>query len=345
MTGNKIQSTGSVPTLEDVARHANVSTATVSRCLNSPDRVVEKTRIRVLEAVAELGYSPNFGARALAAKRTNTIGAIIPTMENAIFARGIQAFQEELRERGVTLLIASSQYRADLEEEQIRTLVARGADALLLIGYDRSDEIYRFLENRGVPVLVAWAHDPSALPPSIGFDNKSAMMELAEEVIAQGHRKIGYISARLEANDRARERIAGVRAAMEKHGLDPDTLSLIETTYSIENGDLAFRQIAEMLTMPTVVMCGNDVLAVGALRAAKKLGLRVPEDVSVTGFDDIELASVAEPPLTTVHVPHRMMGREAARVLVGLINNAEELPSVMLKTSLCVRGTLGPVPS
>lgn len=343
MSGNKAQSMSSAPTLADVAQLANVSTATVSRCLNSPDLVVEKTRARVLAAVAELGYLPNFGARVLAAKHTNTIGAIIPTMENAIFARGIQAFQEELRERGVTLLVASSQYRVDLEEEQIRTLVARGADALLLIGYDRNEEIYRFLESRGIPVLIAWAHDPFAQPPSIGFDNKNAMTELAEEVISMGHRRIGYISAHLEGNDRARDRLAAVRATMERHGHDPDTLKLIETSYSIENGGIAFQEISGLPAPPTVVMCGNDVLAVGALLAAKKMGLRIPEDVSITGFDDIELASVAEPPLTTVHVPHRKMGREAARALVNMVNNVDEQTRIMLETHLCLRGTLASV--
>ena len=120
-----------IPTLEDVAAQSGVSTATVSRCLNSPGQVSKSTRERVMQAVSDLGYAPNFGARALAAKRTNTFGAIIPTMENAIFARGLQAFQDELREHGVTLLVASSSYSPDQEEEQIRSLVTRGADALL----------------------------------------------------------------------------------------------------------------------------------------------------------------------------------------------------------------------
>lgn len=175
-----------MPTLTDVARRAKVSTATVSRCLNAPDRVVEKTRKRVLEAVAELGYTPHFGAQALAAKRTNTFGAIVPTMENAIFARGLQAFQEVLEHRGITLLVASSSYRQDLEEKQIRTLVARGADALLLIGQDRRPEVYAFLQQREVPCVTAWVHDPGGAHPSIGFDNRRAMQRLARRVLPTG---------------------------------------------------------------------------------------------------------------------------------------------------------------
>ena len=333
------------PTLADVARRAAVSTATVSRCLNSPERVEEKTRDRVLDAVRDLGYSPNFGARALAAKRTNTIGAIIPTMENAIFARGLQAFQEELGTHGITLLVASSSYRPDLEEEQIRALVGRGADGLLLIGHHRSPDIYGFLEQHGVPALVAWVFDPAEQHMSIGFDNRAAMAELAREVIALGHRRIAVISAEQASNDRARARVEGIRAAMAEAGLDPLELDVIETPYGIDTGAAAFADLMTRAPRPSVVMCGNDVLAAGALRQARAMGIRVPDEVSVTGFDDIELASVAAPALTTVHVPHREMGGEAARMLVAMVRGQGPAESRQLATDLRWRDTLGPPPA
>ncbi len=294
-----------------------------------------------MAAVHQLGYAPNFNARALAARQTHTIGAVIPTMDNAIFARGLQAFQEELHRYGFTLLVASSQYRPDVEAEQIRALVARGADALLLIGYQRPDEIYEFLDMRGVPVLTAWAFDADEERPAIGFDNRLAMKTLADDVIALGHRSIGCISARIDDNDRARERVEGVRQAMTEAGLDVEHLALVETEYSIDNGSAAFAQLLQCQDRPSVVICGNDVLAVGALRAAQQMGLRVPDDISITGFDDIELARVVEPPLTTVHVPHREMGREAAKTLVGLVNGNEAVESRELSTTLCLRDTLG----
>ncbi len=330
----------SAPTIEDVARLANVSTATVSRCLNLPHRVVESTRKRVIAAVNELGYSPNFGARAMAANRTNTIAAIIPTMENAVFARGIQAFQEELHLHGVTLLVACSSYCAKLEGEQIRTLTARGADAFLLIGHHREDWIYRFLEKQSIPALSCWTYDAENPNLSIGFDNEAAMRDLTRAVLETGHRRIGYISAHMATNDRARARYLGIRAALEEGGLDPDKLSLIETPYGIDEGAEAFNQLMEGGEKPSVVMCGNDVLAVGALRGARERGMRVPQDISITGFDDIELARVTEPNLTTVHVPHREMGREAARLLVGMVNGEQPADSVRLETTLCLRGSL-----
>jgi LacI family transcriptional regulator len=344
MASQQATSKSSVPTLEDVARRAVVSTATVSRCLNSPDRVSQDTRDRVMKAVRELGYAPNFGARALAARRTNTFGAIIPTMENAIFARGLQAFQEELGQNGVTLLVASSSYRPELEEEQIRTLVARGADALLLIGHDRTPQSYAFLERRKIPFVVAWAYDETKARISIGFRNREAMKALALRVLDIGHRAIGVITAERAGNDRARERVEGVSDAMTERGLDPTGIRLVETPYSIANGGRAFAELMRGSTPPTAILCGNDVLAAGALSMARTMGISVPGDVSITGFDDIEIAEIVTPALTTVHVPHRDMGRGAARLLVALRNGEDVGSSVELPATVTWRDSLGPVP-
>ncbi|MCK0167697.1 LacI family DNA-binding transcriptional regulator [Jannaschia sp. S6380] len=329
----------STPTLEDVARAAGVSTATVSRCLNRPDRVVAATRDRVMAAVETLGYTPNFAARVMAARRTFTIGAIIPTMENAIFARGLQAFQEALHEKGYTLLVASSAYRPDMEAEQIRALVARGADGLLLIGHDRDGGLYDYLERQGVPALIAWSYAAEAALPSIGFDNRAAMRALTEEVLALGHRRIGVISAMVEGNDRARDRVQGVRDAV---GDAP--LRVIETTYGVETGAAAFDALMSDEAPPTAVICGNDVLAVGAMTRARERGIAVPRDVSITGFDDLEIARIVAPPLTTVHVPHREMGRRAAHALVAMVEGGGAAPAVELATRMELRGSLGPPP-
>jgi LacI family transcriptional regulator len=332
------------PTLHDVAALAKVSTATVSRCLNLPDQVTENTRKKVMKAVDDLGYSPNFGARAMAARRTNTIGAIIPTMENAIFARGLQAFQEELRDNGFTMLVASSSYRPDIEEEQIRSLVARGADALLLIGHDRDGAIYKFLETQMVPTLIVWSYNPEIDRPSVGFDNKAAMRKMAQEVLQRGHRRLALISAEIALNDRARERLEGIRAAMCDAGLDADALEVIETPYGIENGAEAFGVLMAKKDRPTAVLCGNDVLAAGAMSRAHELGLKVPDDVSITGFDDIELAQVVYPALTTVHVPHREMGRQAARALVDMVHEGIAITPVDLGAEVMIRESLGDAP-
>jgi len=330
----------SAPTLTDVAKKAGVSTATVSRCLNTPDRVAKRTRDKVEDAIAMLGFTPNFGARVMASKRTYTIGAIIPTMENAIFARGLQAFQDELYKQGYTLLVASSSYDPKIEEEHIRTLVSRGVDGLLLIGHDRRPEIIDYLEDKNIPALVAWAYEPNARLPSVGFNNSAAMSELASHVIGLGHRQIGMISAWTQGNDRARARVRAVQQTMSETGLNSDKLALIETDYGVETGAIAFDKIMKLAHPPTVILCGNDVLAVGVLRQSKIRGINVPNDISVTGFDDIEIARITTPELTTMHVSHRRMGKKAAITLIDIIKGRCFSFSTELETRLVIRASL-----
>ena len=344
------------PKLEDVAARAGVSTATVSRCLNNPAVVSDATRKKVLDAVRAMGYAPNFGAQALAARRTNTFGAIVPTMENAIFARGLQAFQEALRQQGITLLVASSSYSPELEEQQIHSLVARGADALLLIGHDRPPKCYSFLQKRQVPYVIAWVYDGDEGRVSIGFDNRKAMKSLADAVLDRGHRRLALITAAVQLcpmvlaaadrrnNDRARQRSQGLVDAMTARGLDPETLAVVETAYSIANGAQALEQLMHTTPRPTAVMCGNDVLAAGALTQARKMGLDVPGDLSITGFDDIEIAEIVTPALTTVHVPHRNMGKGAASLLFAMRAGEDPGPSVELEATVILRDSLGPAP-
>lgn len=329
-----------LPTLEDVAREANVSTATVSRCLNQSGKVTDETRQRVMSAVERLGYTPNFGARALAAKRTQTIGAIIPTMENAIFARGLQAFQETLNEQGYTLLVSSNGYDPEREAEQIRTLLARGADGLLLIGYDRDETLYEYLEMRGTPYLISWAHRKDDRHPAIGFDNFQSMLDLTELVLEEGHRNIAIISGITQGNDRAADRVAGIRAGLNRFGNGASEIGCIEMPYTVENGSEAFEALMKGDTRPTAIMCINDVLAAGALQKAQEMGIDVPEDVSITGFDDIEIASLVTPKLTTVHVPHRDMGSLAAQELINLIEKKVSPRSFQLESSIRRRNSL-----
>lgn len=331
-----------LPTLQDVADLAAVSTATVSRCLNNSGHVTEKTRLKVQQAIQTLGYSPNFGAQALAAKRTNTIGAIIPTMENAIFARGMQAFQETLAENGITLIIASCSYRPELEEEQIRSLVARGADALLLIGQSRPAATYQFLARRNIPYVLAWAHKKESQHCYIGFDNQAAAQTITRQVLELGHRNLGVIVGLTRNNDRARDRITGIEHAIADYGAQTAPLQVIEAEYTFQEGAKALDQLLANPSPPTAVICGNDVLAVGAVKRAKQLGLAVPEDLSITGFADIEVSELIDPELTTVHVPHREMGIAAAKSLIAMLKTQTPVESHLLETRIVNRQSLGP---
>ena len=209
-----------------------------------------------------------------------------------------------------------------------------------LIGYERDQAIYDYLERRSIPTVLAWASSPDKAHPFVGFDNKAAMRGLADMVIEMGHRRIGVISGVIAGNDRAAGRLTGIKESWQSHGFDIENLAIIETPYDIEGGGKAFEKLMAADLKPTVIMCGNDVLATGVISKAREMGLSVPDDVSVTGFDDIELARCVWPPLTTVHVPHRQMGREAANALIDLIEKRSTNISRELDVSIVMRGSL-----
>lgn len=328
------------PTLADVARMAGVSTASISRALNDPDKVSKPTRDRIEQAIDTLGYTPNFGGRALASNRTNTVGAIIPSMANAMFASGVQAFQEVLAEAGVNLLLASTGYDPEQELRQIKALIAHGAGGLLLIGEARPRETRDFLAKRRVPHVISWCFRPEAGQLFVGFDNRQAAYEATGRVLALGHRRIGMISGQHQGNDRARDRHAGVAAAIADFGQGAALTHTVEAVYRLERGAEAFAQIMSDPVPPTALMCGNDVLAAGALMRARDMGLHVPGRVSVVGFDDIGIASAVTPPLTTVRVPQIEMGRWAAQVLLAQLSGEGDVRSVHLPTEFIDRGSL-----
>ncbi len=241
---------GTAPTLDDVARAAGVSAATISRCINSPDRVAESTRRRVQDAIDRLGYTPNFGGRALATRRTNIVGAVIPSMANAIFAEGIQAFQEELSREKVTLLIGSSNYDPDYEFEQIQTLISHGADGLLLVGSNRPERTQRFLDARRIPTLNVWCFQPDPDQLFVGFDNSRAGADIARLVIEYGHRNLAIVSGICEGNDRAADRLAGMKQAIGAEGIDLKQVTVLQTKYSFEHAARAFDTIIAQSPSP-----------------------------------------------------------------------------------------------
>jgi len=328
------------PTLEDVALSSKVSTATVSRYLNNPEKVAKSTRSQIQKTIQKLGYTPNLGGRMLASNKVRMVGAIIPTMANAMFSNGIQAFQEELSKNGITLLIASSGYDPKQELQQIQSLLASGAGGLLLIGAERPKKTVRFLNQRNLPYVIAWAFQEELNGYYAGFNNRLAAYDLAKVVIDHGHKKIAMIAGISENNDRAGGRIDGVKDAIADH---PDTVrlvDLIETKYRMEAGGNAFDTLMSKVSKPSVIMCGNDVLAAGVIMRARQRGIRVPEDVSVTGFDDLNIASALAPSLTTVRVPHYAMGRAAAKLLLKLIQKDEKAKSAEFGTEIILRDSL-----
>jgi LacI family transcriptional regulator len=330
------------PTQLDIARQAGVSTATVSRVLNRSPLVKPGLRTRVEAVMRELGYFPHAAARALASRRTYTIGAIIPTLNNAIFAAGISALERELQAAGYTLLVAVSNYDLEAEAVQVHRLLERGVEGLLLVGNDHADAVYESLARSETVYVNTWAYDPRLRRPNVGFSNRKAARALVDHLVGLGHRRIGMFAGIAAGNDRARDRLEGVCEELATHGLSLDPHATAQMPYSIREARQALARLAEQDRLPTALICGNDVIALGALFEAVQRGIPVPQQLSITGFDNLPLTEHIRPAITTIDVPAVDMGRAAARALLSATAQRSRVRSRELAAPLLVRETTAP---
>lgn len=330
--------------LADVAARAKVSTATVSRVLNNPEKVT-KTKRRLIESVIEeLGYIPDGAARALASRRSRAIGAVAPTLDNAIFAEGIQALQRRLKQLGYTLLVASHEYDIDEEAREVRTLIRQGIEGVMLVGSIHNPRLPQLLENHKIPYVNCWSYHPDAPEPCIGFDNKRAARRITKYLLDLGHREFAVIVGHTNNNDRATDRLRGVIEELDTEGIELADESILERLYSVKHGREAMSLLLHRAARPSAVICGNDVLALGAMAECLRSGARVPEEISITGFDDLEISSQLTPALTTMRVPAAQMGKRAADFLVARINGETTVAHTEIDAELMVRETTGKPP-
>ena len=308
--------------------------------LNSPDRVSAKVVPRIEQAVLTLGYVPNAVGRALASQQSNIVGALIPSLGNAMFANGLQAFQETLAQEDLAVIFATTAYNLDEEARQVRNLLSQGASSLLLIGKARHPDTQEILAQRRIPYVLAWCYGEDEDHTYIGFDNAAAAHMAAEKALGFGHRQVGLICGLGAENDRAEDRKVGFQKAVNAAPKARLTASL-EVDYKLEAGRVAFQQLMTQAPETTAILCGNDVLAAGAMMGARDQGLRVPEDVSIVGFDDIGLARVLTPALTTVRIPQHQMGTLAAAALIQKRKDPSAGTSIALNTEFILRGSLG----
>lgn len=321
----------------DVAKRAKVSAATVSRALTQPHLVRAETLARIRAAISELGYVRHGAARALGSRRAMTVGLIVPTIDYAIFARAIQTMQAHLAEAGYYLLVASHEYNSLAEENSLRALLERGIDAVMLVGTDHSDAVFRLIDEHHLPCILTWSVHPQIT--SVGFDNFRAGEIAAKHLLDLGHRRFGVISGRLRYNDRARDRLEGIKRVLKAKKVVLETAYITEQPFSLDGGRAGFSNLASLADPPTAVIGGNDLLAIGAMFEAQSRGLRVPRDISIVGVDDLDLASHVSPALTTVHLPSAELGREAARILLATLTGSDNAKTIELPVELTVRGS------
>lgn len=345
MAGAQDQNVSRRPRASDVAAAAGVSTATVSRTFNEPDKVAPTVRERVLAAARSVGWMPHAAGSALARQRTYLAGAIIPTLDNEIFATQVGALQTVLTEQGITLLVGCSNYNPAQALVQARAMLARGVEALMIVGEAHKPELFETLAARGVPYAVTYTHRPDSPHPCIGFDNREAFHRLTRHLLDLGHRDFGVIIQPVADNDRVAARLDGIRSALAEQGLGLRPQHLREGPWSIAFGRASLRGILQAAgPRPTAVICGNDHLAIGALIEARALGVAVPSSLSVVGFDDVAMAAHTEPPLTTMRVDNAEIGRRAARCLLARLAGGIEEPTVALMPEFIQRGSTAPPP-
>jgi len=328
--------------IRDVARLAGVSTATVSRVYNAPDTVSEKVRQQVEQAARSLSYIPHNAARALSSQRSRTLGIVIPTVQNSIFAEQVEWLQRRALSHGYTTLVAHSGFTHSGEAEQVRQLVRNGIDGIMLVGADHLPEVYSLLKSREIAYVNTSVCDPASPHPSVGFDNVAAMAHTTNYLLSLGHRNIGVISGDIRNSDRARLRLEGVRKEMAEAGLSLPEERIAHSDYSMDSSRAACRDLLQRAPEITAIMCHNDVQAFAAVLELQRLGLEVPGSISVTGFDDLEWARHLWPGLTTVRVPWGRMAQIAADMLVAQLDGQEYRHYTMLEYDLVVRESTAP---
>jgi DNA-binding LacI/PurR family transcriptional regulator len=315
----------------------------VSVVLNESAPASEPTRRRVLAAVRELGYEPNSQARNLKRRRAHAVGLIVPDILNPFFALVAEGVQEEARRRDYLLVLCSSDFEAEREAGHARLLRANRLDGVVyLSGTGSLAEPLLDLAERA-PLVVVDERVDGLTRPFVGSDNRRGARLAAELALARGHRHLGIVAGP-PGLWTARQRLAGYRDALTEAGIDPAGVPTVNGDYRIESGAVAAERLLAGAQRPTALLVANDLMAIGCLRHCARAGIAVPGDVGVIGYDDVPLAALVTPSLTTVRQPARELGRAAARILLDLIEGHDAIREIDLPAELVVRESLGALP-
>ncbi|MEL6509981.1 MAG: LacI family DNA-binding transcriptional regulator [Pseudomonadota bacterium] len=326
-----------------VARAAKVSPSTVSRSFNHPELVKASTRKKIDRAVRKLGYIRNRAAQTIHGIRSGTVGLIVPTVDNAIFAELIQSFTDAIERMGFTILLASHGYDLQREYALARKMLEHRVDGMALIGTEHEAETLHLLTRQGIPSVLLWSYAQETVFPSIGADNLEVGHLVGHHIGQLGHSEVAMLFPPLTGNDRAAHRRRGVEDALAQFDVRVPKHRQLETPYSVSDAKDAVDRLIEEGNAPTALICGNDVLAWGALHALSRRGLRVPEDISVTGIGDFKGSRAFEPALTTVRIPANQIGAKAAGMIAERIMASQETSSgELVRPELMIRDTSAP---
>jgi DNA-binding LacI/PurR family transcriptional regulator len=330
-------------TIQDVARRAGVSYQTVSRVLNRRPDVAPDTRQRVQQVIAELGYQPSAIARSLVSNRTRTLGLITADFSDYFFTQVIVGAEAEARRHGYYFMLGSTERNPADEPEYLRLLTERQVDGILFARPSTEDDNRHIVQliHRGVPLVTTNYYVPGESLTVVDVDNVAGGRTATECLLSQGHRRIAMITgpARWKSVD---QRSEGYRCALEAAGVPFDPALLEQGDWSLASGYEAMRRLLARKVPFTALFAHNDQMAIGAMKALREVGLRIPHDVAIVGYDDIPVAAYCDPPLTTMRQPMQQVGEVATRLLIEQIENpGAEKQEVLLQAELVRRGTCG----
>ena len=331
-------------TIKEVARAAGVSVATVSRVMNDSGPVNEETRRRIKEIAQALNYVPNSAARSLITSRTHTLGVLLPDLYGEFFSEVIRGIDHTARSEAYHLIVSSSHNEQPDIEAALKAMRGRVDGLIVMSPHVGAEALQRSLPSSLPAVLLNCAVDGNAFD-AVGIDNRGGAAAMVEHLAALGHRRIAVIKG-TRRNFDSDERLEGYRTvvrAMDAYEPAYET----DGEFTEESGYRAAKHLLGLTARPTAIFAFNDSMAAGALSAVREAGLRVPEDVSVSGFDDVPIAGYMNPPLTSVHVPIAELGAQAMERLLAAVKtqNKHERSTKTLETTLVVRRSTGPAAS
>lgn len=331
-------------TIKDVAEKVGVNPSTVSRVLNGDSNlsIREETRKRILEAIKEMGYTPNPIARSLRKKTSDAIGMLIPDITNPFFPEVIKGAETAASEKGLSVILCNTDENSDKERNLVRFLIDRRVDGMLLFSSRLEDETVSEVEKSGIPFVLVNRGSRSNSGAYVVVDNTLGARLAMQHLIGLGHQKIAHIAGFLYT-ETGLERLEGYRKSLNAAGLPFDSEYMVEAGFTEQQGYIAMRKLLSLTNPPTAVFAANDLMAMGAMTAIIEKGLRVPEDISLVGFDDIWVANRITPALTTVKIPLIEMGLLAMKIISDKIAQKEIqderiilIPELIIRSSTAV---------
>jgi LacI family transcriptional regulator len=328
-------------TIKDVARKANVSIATVSRVLNNQGGYSPKTKEKVLAAIKELGYQPNALARGLINKRTKTIGILFPEVSNMFASKILHGVENVVNEQGSSVIVCNTASNGEKTMKYLQVLHEKRIDGVIFVSEVISDEYYKMLESMNIPIVLISTESYRYSLPYVKVNDRHAAYTATEFLIQKGHRKIGMISGNKNDMIAGQPRIDGYKEALLHNGIDIKENYIVSCKgFGFKDGFYILPRLLHQAPDITAIFAASDEMAMGVISAAYKLGIKIPDDISIIGYDNLPLAEMAIPPLTTVAQPLEEMGEMAASMLFEMMDTGRTVESRIMPHQIIERETV-----